>query len=251
MGPSCTPTRKATICPTCRGCAEYLLASVPHGDGVPPSGPGICQQDRNPLVANAVMRALLVDLDKWVTSDAEPPPSRLPRHEDGTLTSPARQDTGFPLIPGVNYNARMHTGDLFDFGPDGARGITTQWPPILLGSPYPVVVPKADADGNTVAGIRLPDIDAPIATYTGWSLRRNPPEEGCDHAGMYLPFATTKAERAARVIHAFRWRSAMPTTRAYVQAVTNAANALRDQNLLLDEDAQRYSQAAQASGVRR
>ncbi len=237
--------------PDMPGVREYLLASLPHGDGVPPSGPGICQQDRNPLVANAAMRALLVDLDEWVTSGVEPPPSRLPRHEDGTLTSPARQDTGFPRIPGVKHNARLHTGDLFDFGPETARGITTKWPPTLLGSPYPVVVPKADADGNTVAGIRLPDIAAPIATYTGWNLRRNPPEEGCDHAGMYLPFARTRAERVASGDPRPSLEERYADHASYVQAVTKAATALRDEGLLLDEDAQRYINAARASGVRR
>ncbi len=233
------------------GLRQYLLASLPHGDGIPSSGPGICQQDRNPLVANAVMRALLVALDRWVTSGAEPPPSRLPRHADGTLTSPAQQDTGFPRIPGVIYNARMHTGDLLDFGPDAARGITTTWPPTLLGSPYPVVVPKADADGNTVAGIRLPDIAAPTATYTGWNLRRNPPEEGCDHAGMYLPFAATRAERLARGDPRPSLEERYPDHASYVAAVTRATTALRDQGLLLDEDASRYIEAAQASSVRR
>lgn len=236
--------------PDMPGLREYLLASLPHGDGIPPSGPGICQQDRNPLVGNAALRALLVGLDRWVTSGVAPPPSRVPRHADGTLTSPAQQDTGFPRIPGVTYNARMHTGDLFDFGPDTARGITTQWPPTLLGSPYPVAVPKADADGNTVAGIRLPDIAAPTATYTGWNLRRNPPGEGCDHAGMYLPFARTRAERVTRGDPRLSLDERYPDHGSYVQAVTKAADALRDQGLLLDEDVERYTQAAQASGVR-
>ncbi len=225
---------------------EYLMASLPHGPG---AGPGICQQARNPLVADPVMRALLVDLDEWVTSGVAPPPNRLPRRADGTLTSPAQQATGFPKIPGVTYNARLHTGDLFDFGPDEARGITTQWPPILLGSPYPVAVSKVDADGNTVPGIRLPDIAVPIATYTGWNLRRNPPQEGCDHYGMYLPFAATKAERMANGDPRLSLAERYPDHASYVAAVTAAADALRDQHLLLDEDVDRYVQAAQARHV--
>ena len=38
----------------------YLLSSLPHGAG---NGPGICAQPRNPLRPNAVLRALLTDLD--------------------------------------------------------------------------------------------------------------------------------------------------------------------------------------------
>src|SRR3712207_7830875 len=63
----------------------------------------------------------------------------------------------------------------------GVTGVQTCALPI-----YPTAVPKTDADGNTLAGIRLPDVAVPTATYTGWNLRRNPPEEGCDHSGMYV-----------------------------------------------------------------
>ena len=55
------------------GVRLYLIAGRPHGDGVPASGPGICQQARNPLVGNQGLRALLVALDKWVTAGTEPP----------------------------------------------------------------------------------------------------------------------------------------------------------------------------------
>ena len=49
------------------------MLSLPHSAGVGPTGPGICQKDRNPLVADAVLRALLVDLDEWVSNGEEPP----------------------------------------------------------------------------------------------------------------------------------------------------------------------------------
>jgi Alpha/beta hydrolase domain len=42
-----------------------------------------------------------------------------------------------------------------------------------------------------------------------------------------------------------------PTHRAYVTAVRNAANALKAQRLLLDEDVQAYVQRAEASRVGR
>lgn len=66
----------------------FLMSSLPHGGGVPSTGPGICQQNRNPLVANPVLRALLVDLDQWVSAGADPPASKLPRVADGTLVRP-------------------------------------------------------------------------------------------------------------------------------------------------------------------
>ncbi len=76
------------------------------------------KRPRNPLVANAVLRAFLVAMDKWVSAGTEPPASRLPRVADGTLVPPLPQtEQGFPAIPGVKYNGRMHTGDLLHYGP--------------------------------------------------------------------------------------------------------------------------------------
>src|SRR5207247_7055551 len=128
------------------------------------------QQNRNPLVPNPVLRALLVDLDQWVTSGTEPPPSRMPRRSDGTLVPTLPRDgMGFPSIPGVVYNGRHHTGDLFDFGPQFDRGILSILPPTVLGTPYPALVPRTDVDGNDVAGIRMPEVAAPVATCAGWN----------------------------------------------------------------------------------
>jgi len=64
----------------------YLLSSLPHSAGSGPTGRGICQQPRNPLVANPTLRALLVALDAWVTDDEEPPESAVPRRADGHLS---------------------------------------------------------------------------------------------------------------------------------------------------------------------
>jgi hypothetical protein len=144
---------------------SYLVSSLPHSGAVGPNGRGICQQPRNPLVANGVLRALLVALDQWVSTGVEPPASRVPRVADGTLVAPLpRESVGFPAIHGVTYNGRMHTGDLFDFGPKFAEGILTTLPPRLVGTPYPALVPKTDADGNDVAGIRIPEVAVPLLT---------------------------------------------------------------------------------------
>ena len=60
-----------------------------------------------------------------------------------------------------------------------------------------VFVPKTDADGNGIAGIRLPDVDVPLATYTGWGLRAFAAagNDGCDAAGQKIDFAQTRAQR--------------------------------------------------------
>ena len=66
------------------------------------------------------------------------------------------------------------------------------------GKIYPTYVPKTDADGNDIAGVRLPDVTVPLATYTGWALRAGAQAgDGCEGAGQMIPFAKTKAERMA------------------------------------------------------
>lgn len=226
---------------------SYLMSSLPHGPG---NGPGICVQPRNPLGPNPVMRALLVNLDEWVSSGTTPPTSRMPRRADGTLVAALPQEgMGFPKIPGVTYNGRQHTGDYFDFGPAFDHGILSVLPPVVRGTPYPSLVPKTDADGNDIAGIRLPEISVPLATYTGWALRAGEGQEGCDAAGQKIDFAKTKAERLASGDPRLSIEERYPTREQYVSAVTRAAKALHQERLLLDEDVQRYVERAEKTTV--
>jgi Alpha/beta hydrolase domain len=224
----------------------YLLASFPHGAG---NGRGVCAQPRNTLRPNQALRALLVDLDAWVTEGEAPPKDRLPRVADGTLAPPLPQSgMGFPQIPGVTYNGVHHTGDLFDFGPDFDKGQLSVLPPKLVGTPYPVFVPKTDADGNDIAGIRMPEVTVPVATYTGWALRADG-LDGCDAAGQQIAFAKTKAERlvAGDPRPSLEERYADHAT--YVGLVTRAAQDLKAQRLLLEEDVAATIAAAQAASV--
>jgi Alpha/beta hydrolase domain len=231
---------------------SYFVASLPHQGAVGATTRGICQQKRNPLVANGILRALLVAIDQWVSAGTEPPASRVPRVADDTLVPPLPQSgQGFPNIPGVKYNGRMHTGDLFDFGPTFDEGILTVLPPRLLGTPYPALVPKTDADGNDIAGIRLPEVAVPLATYAGWNLRAVPPggDDGCDAAGQTIDFAKTKAERIAAGDPRPSLEERYPSHADYVNVVIGAARALARERLLLEEDVEAYARKAQNASV--
>ena len=98
--------------------------------------------------------------------------------------------------PSAGANRHRRAGH---YGPDFAEGTLTTLAPESAGSPYPVFVPCTDADGNDLAGIRLPTVAAPRATFTGWALRA--PAFGgpylCDAAGQQIDFAATRAERLA------------------------------------------------------
>jgi hypothetical protein len=224
----------------------YVLASFPHAEGI---GRGICAQPRNTLKPNAALRALLADLDAWVTEGVAPPADHVPRVADGTLVPPQPQTgMGFPQIPGVIYNGVHHTGDLLDFGPDFDKGLLSVLPPRLLGTPYPVLVPRTDADGNDIAGIRMPEVTVPVATYTGWALRADG-LDGCDAAGQQIAFTKTKAERLAAGDPRLSLEERYADHATYVDLATRAARELRSQRLLLDEDVAATIAAAQAASV--
>jgi hypothetical protein len=231
----------------------YFLASHPHAPG---AAAGICQQPQNPLIPAQVVRALLVDLDEWVSIGRLPPFDQIPRLLDGTLVPALPQArVGFPHIPGVVYNGILHTGDLWNFGPEFDEGILTILPPILLGTPYQIFVPRTDFDGNDLAGIRVPDVAVPLATYTGWALRAAAPGDpvpivdGCDASGQRIPFAATLAERLAAGDPRPSLQERYPSHAIYVELVTAVARDLEFERLLLDADVQAYIAAAQAAAV--
>jgi len=186
----------------------YLLSSMQHGTGNA-ANKGNCQQFQNPLDSAPVQRALFTAMDQWVTNGTPPPPSQHPHIADGTLVSPLPQSgMGFPNIPGVTYTGLKTTRYLFNYGPNFmATGIPTINPPLITppyednpqnGPIYPSFIPKTDVDGNDIAGIRLPRVSVPLATYTGWALRSGPQaNDGCESAGQFIPFAKTPAERLA------------------------------------------------------
>ena len=187
---------------------NYLISSHQHGVG-DASKKGVCQVPTNPLDSTPVLRALFMDLDEWSTKGVAPPPSAVPHLADGTLVPPLPQEkVGFPKIPGVTYNGLKSTRYLLNYGPDFYKtGIMTVNPPVMQspifdnkanGPIYPSYVPKTDADGNDISGVRLVDVTVPLATYTGWALRSGPQAgDGCEGTGQMIPFAKTKAERMA------------------------------------------------------
>ena len=127
----------------------------------------------------------------------------------------------------------------------------------IPGQSYTILVPKTDADGNDLSGVRTLDVQVPVATYTGWGLRRAPfaGNEDCALTGQYIPFAKTAAGRVTangtdpRLSVLERY----PSFSVYYNAVVNALNDLTNNRLLLCEDVapelDRVSQAGVTAGV--
>jgi Alpha/beta hydrolase domain len=181
------------------------------------------------------MRALLVAMDQWVKQGIEPPASRYPMLAHGTLV-PA--EGLYPEIPDLGY-AGIHTpAQLIDFA---------KMPPQPVAD-YPVLLPRVDADGLAVAGIRLPVLEAPLATYTGWNPRADGYGAGalCTNQGAVIPFARTRAERLAAGDPRPSLEERYPTEEAYVEEVRDAALRLVAERLLLQGDAEAMIAAAKA-----
>jgi hypothetical protein len=265
---------------------NYLMSSMQHGTGNP-ANRGNCQQFQNPLNSAPVQRALFLALDAWANNGRPPPASRVPRLADGTLVLPA--NTGFPTnIPDpfketptgkVTYTGLKTSRYRFDLGPgfyDASNpatfGIPTIFPPLITpplmplfgdkampdvsvnGPVYPSFVPKTDSDGNDIAGVRLPDVTVPLATYTGWGLRRGAQaNDGCEAAGQYIPFAKTNADRESADDPRPSIEERYPSLDTYYNQVRHAVDGLVKDRLLLCEDAddqiERLVQAGLQAGV--
>jgi hypothetical protein len=208
---------------------SYLFAGAQHSPGAFPPGRGAGQQAGNPLDWWWPLRALLVAMDEWVREGTPPPASMYPRLDRGTLVSAA--SVAFPAIPGVqapnDLRAAARVPNLLL--PGGAGG----------GTPLPLLVPQVDADGNETAGIRVPDVAAPLATYTGWNFRG--PGIGGTHLlvpllGSYVPLARTRAEREARRDPRRSVEERYASRASYLSRVRGAADALVGSRYLLAED---------------
>ncbi|MCJ2133773.1 hypothetical protein MKK69_06775 [Methylobacterium sp. J-026] len=217
----------------------YLIAGGFHygrSDLVSDRGP--CANPRNTLNPGPALRALLVDLEDWVRDGRAPPPSRVPRLSDGTLVEPAA--TGFPYVPGLAIATAVN---------GIARFATYVDPHPESGPQYRPLVPKVDADGQDVAGIRLPDVAVPHGTHTGWNLYAEPFPAGelCDREGSLLPFAATRAEREATGDPRPALAERYPNPSTYAEAIAQAVDGLVADRLLLREDGDRFVQRARTA----
>src|SRR3989442_1137600 len=154
-----------------------------------------------------------------------------------TLTDP-ESGKGFPAIPGVTFSGRVNHLSVIDYSQLPGRHVP--------GQDYRVLVPKVDADGNDMAGVRSANLLAPIGTYTGWNLRAKGfmEGEGCYLNGSYVPFAQTKAQRSAANDPRPSLEERYGTRQKYVDTISTAARQLVADRLMLQQDAERIIGAA-------
>jgi hypothetical protein len=223
----------------------YLLAAGQHGvAGFPPSRT-IGQQENNPLDYRWAMRALLVSMQRWVADGTAPPPSAYPRIADGTLVRP--DQLAFPRLPGVNVPKTPHKAYHADYGPEFiSKGIVVNEPP-RVGAAFPILVPQVDADGNERAGIRMPELAVPVATYTGWNLfneRAGPTQVLSSMQGSFIPLARSRVERERTNDPRRSVTERYQTREEYLGLITQAGRALAAERYVLADDVARIVEQA-------
>ncbi len=155
-----------------------------------------CELPRGELDWSPVMRAVLVALDQWVSNNRSPP-----------------ENTLMPIAPRPEEETVLRA-------------------PAHL--PNAVIqVPKQDADGNFVGGVRLPDVEVPLGTH---GLQNRPlSSRPCNLVAAYIAFAKTPAERKpgdARLSIAERYKGRAD----YLNRIRIATRKLIEQRFLLPED---------------
>jgi len=237
---------------------RYYTPGVTHGGGRGgfelTSGPAPgCMLASNPNPASDTYNAIFEALVQWVTQGVPPPPSSYPKLADGDLVAPTATAMGFPAIPGQPQpDGHLNTLLQYDFGSsfnaaDLSGAISIQPPHIVR--VLPSLVPRTDADGNEIAGIRSVLMQAPLGTYLGWNVVAKGYEagQGCGFQGGYIPFARTKAERLANNDPRLSLEERYSSRADYVARVKTAAEKLVSQRYLMPKDADRIVREAETS----
>jgi hypothetical protein len=206
--------------------------------------------------STALVRALYVNLEGWVKGTAQPLPSVWPSARSGTMAVPTAVPaslggpdlsgvafTGVSGMPGLAFNGVYNTLSLND---------ESVIPSAISSKFYVVQQPTVDTQGNDVPGVKMPDSSVPLATFTGYSLRKSGFVAGNQYGlnGSQLAFAVTDAQRQPgdprRSVQSLYGSKA-----GYVAAVNQSVADLVASGLMLDgrfgaDDAAAYRNRAQA-----
>lgn len=226
----------------------YLFSSAEHSpDHIEGPDYDSFKHPTNPLNVTAFLRAMLDNLDAWVSDGTLPPDSRVPTRGSETSVPAESVAAAFPAIPGVNPPTAPNSLFVQDHGPDFDNGILSIEPPMEDKSrQYTVLVPHVDSDGNDVPGIRGSELEVPLATHTGWNFRLPGQAENAMAAvyGSYLPFAKTREERISNGDPRPSIEERYGSRARYVRLVSLACQRLLQDRLVLEEDADRFVENA-------
>ncbi|MFN0093404.1 MAG: alpha/beta hydrolase domain-containing protein [Dehalococcoidia bacterium] len=224
---------------------SYLIVGSQHSPGIwpllsrlPIPDGAVAAHWMNAVDTRPACRAALMNLDAWVRDGLEPPPSAIPSLAAGTLVERGQvlASVALPGMAAPDPEKMRHIAEL-DLGPTAGEGIG-RWPATPVAA-LPAFVAAVDADGNEVAGIRYPDVEVPVATYTGWNPRHREmgaPDQLVRYTGSTFPFASNEAWRTASGDPRPSIETRYGNRDAYQAKVRASADALVAAHYLLEED---------------
>ncbi len=202
---------------------HYLLACTQHGAGQAEAiDTFYLNADRSMYRHNAVdqtplMRAALVNLDRWAAGESDPPPSSVPSLAGGTAVTrdeALNQLSDRVTTPAADRLSRVRTVDWSTLPP-------------VEGDEYQGYVSALDEAGNEVAGLRLPDLTQPLGLHTGWNPRH--PDTGGEDLTSHFVGLTQWFDRE-EILNRYGDKD------SYLSKVRADAEALAEQRIILADD---------------
>ena len=188
-------TRDATLPAEVR---FYTIGGSQHGSGNGlPGAARSGQLPRNPSMWNPIGMSLVTRMYDWVAEGREPPLSRYPLIEDGSLVSShvggSINEVAWNEIGFVNHPSSMYKPTHNNYGKRWAEERIIDKHPTSSSHYYSPLVPAVDTNNNDLdrSTILPPTTSVPLATFTSWNLRA--PHTGGERSlarlsGGYIPY---------------------------------------------------------------
>ena len=190
----------------------YTIGGSQHGSGNGiPSAASSSQLPRNPSMWNPIGMSLIVSMYAWVSEGIEPPASRYPRIEDGSLVTShvdgRINSAAWNRLNSVTHPTAIYQPSHNNYGSRWEEERIIDEHPISSDHYYNSLVPAVDSDNNDLSHSTIlpPTAEVPLATFTSWNLRAI--ETGAEKSlarlsGGYIPYArdavTALADRDRR-----------------------------------------------------
>ncbi len=213
--------------PLAKDTRVYFFPGSQHGSGSLPPRKIEAQNPGNTTDYRSSMRALLVAMQAWLAEGQQPPASLYPLIGKDQLVSVSAY--AFPKVPGVATPRYNRQAFRIDFSGELPK----------LGPPFATLVPQVNVDGNETSGVRLPEIEVPLASNMGWNLRSpkiGAPDQIYSMAGSSIPFPANKVRRETSKDPRKSIPERYPTKQDYLDKITAAAQRLVTDGFLLDRD---------------
>ena len=196
-----------------------------------------------------LLRAALINLDLWVQQGIEPPLSKNPSIDNGTAILPSEFMEAFTMVPGIENPSLNKLWGIREIQEDEHFQLGIGFYPVIEGRRYQNYVANIDSDGNELGGIRLPDLEVPVGTHTGWNLRHpdsGSPDDIIPMKGISVAFANTKANKEKNQDPRRSLEERYESREKYSELVRISAKKLVDQKYLLNDDIEIVLEACMA-----